>query len=251
MSSSNEEPMPLPLEVDIPKENLPQFLHVYDKQASAFRNPIPYHFHQKDKCTKYRSWAKFVTRFPIKFVRKYPVPATKDEGMSIPAPLSIRSYLSTYAEVDGDRCTIGQLDLSQERRLDSGSHSYVFLAPFTLPSGAAPSLRGQVAVKLAKAYSCDREMLEKEAMIYDKFPRELQQSTPSSPPIVPKFFGYYTPSCDSADSYENEDGDEEDATIVRRDVRQILQTSNSVCPILLLEPCGEPIKDYMLSKSNR
>jgi hypothetical protein len=91
-------------------------------------------------------------------------------------------------------------------------------------------------------------MLKDEAMIYDKFPCELQQSTPSSPPIVPKFFGYYTPCCYSADSYKAEDGDEEDAKMVRRDVRNFLL--NSISPILLLEPCGRPIDADMLSRSN-
>ena len=47
-------------------------------------------------------------------------------------------------------------------------------------------------------------MLEHEAMIYNKFPCELQQVTPSTPPIVPKLFGYYTLCCDSADTYEDE-----------------------------------------------
>jgi hypothetical protein len=94
-------------------------------------------------------------------------------------------------------------------------------------------------------------MLENEAIIYDKFPCELQQSTPSSPPIVPKFFGYYTPSCDSVDSYEGEDGDEEDTKIVQRDVRSLLLDDSSISPILLLEPCGEEIKGHMLSSSNR
>jgi hypothetical protein len=89
-------------------------------------------------------------------------------------------------------------------------------------------------------------MLDNEAMIYDKFPCELQQSTPSSPPVVPKFFGYYTPSCDSVDSYEGED--EEDASIVRRDVRKLLETT--IGPILLLEPCGKPMNADMLSSSN-
>jgi hypothetical protein len=105
MSSPDEEPMPLPLETDIPKELLPEVLHVYDKNASALlKNPAPpvYRvFQEDDVCmtpfidivrrAQYRNWVKFVARCPIKFVRKYPVPVlTKDEGMFIPSP-SIRS----------------------------------------------------------------------------------------------------------------------------------------------------------------
>jgi hypothetical protein len=107
-----------------------------------------------------------------------------------------------------------------------------------------PSLCVSVAVKLAKDNCRDRDMLQHEAMVYDKFPCELQ----STPPVVPKFFGYYAPSCDSADSYEGEDGDEEDASIVRRDVRKLLQ--DTISPILLLEPCGKPIDSSVLSRSN-
>ncbi|KAI9449666.1 hypothetical protein BJY52DRAFT_1126563 [Lactarius psammicola] len=161
---------------------------------------------------------------------------------------------STYAEVvcdvskasaDLDPPTIGQLDLSQKQRLGSGEHSYVFLASLTLPFCAEPSLRGEVAVKCAKVPLDDRKMLENEAEIYDKFPSELQESTHSSPPIVPKFFGYYKPSCESVGSYKGDDGDEEGARTVRRDVCKLLQSF--VSPILLLEPCGEPVNAEMLS----
>jgi len=151
------------------------------------------------------------------------------------------------ASANLDCRTIGQLDLSQ-KRLGSGNHSYVFLASFTLPSCAAPPLRGEVAVKLAKVRLKDREMLENEAKIYDEFPCELQESTASSPPAVSKFFGYYTPSCESVDSYKDDGGDEESARTVRRDVCKLLQSI--ISPILLLEPCGEPIKAGMPSTSN-
>src|SRR5579859_2169312 len=92
-SDEHEEPKLLPLQVDIPKEHLPEVLDVYDKQALAlFREPLPRgSFYTKktideNAMAKYRSWAKFVARWPIKYVRKYPVPVpTKDdEGMFIP-----------------------------------------------------------------------------------------------------------------------------------------------------------------------
>jgi hypothetical protein len=87
-------------------------------------------------------------------------------------------------------------------------------------------------------------MLENEAKIYDKFPCDLQESTPSSPPVVPKFFGYYEPSCESVDSYTSEDGNEEDARKVQEDVAELLQVT--ISPILLLEPCGKPMKQDMM-----
>jgi hypothetical protein len=40
MSSPDEEPKPLPLEVDIPKEHLPEVLHVYDKESALLGNPV-------------------------------------------------------------------------------------------------------------------------------------------------------------------------------------------------------------------
>ncbi|KAI9431932.1 hypothetical protein H4582DRAFT_1884603 [Lactarius indigo] len=179
---------------------------------------------------EYHNWEKFLARNPIRFVRKYPVriPTThKDEDS---ATLHCR--------------TVGQLEFSRfgEQRLGDGTHSYLFLASFT-PSCTAPSLRGEVVVKLAKAHRADREMLENEAEVYDRFPRELQEFTPSSPPLVPKFFGYYTPSCASVDSYKGDNGDEEDARAVRRDVCKLLQST--ISPILLLEHCGEPINTKM------
>lgn len=88
-------------------------------------------------------------------------------------------------------------------------------------------------------------MLEKEAIIYNKFPGELQQSTPSSVPIVPKFYGYYTPSCDSADSYKVERPWAPFRDCLRRVVRSIIETK--ISPLLLLEPCGKPIKVDTLS----
>ena len=51
MSSSDEGPIALPLEVDIPNEHLPEVLDVYDKQASAlfrFTTPGMYSVFGKD-----------------------------------------------------------------------------------------------------------------------------------------------------------------------------------------------------------
>jgi hypothetical protein len=81
-----------------------------------------------------------------------------------------------------DHRTIGQLDLSQEEQhLGSSNHSHVFLAPLTLPPHAGgSSVCRDIAVKFARGRWEHRHMLENEAKIYDKFPWELQESTPSS-----------------------------------------------------------------------
>jgi hypothetical protein len=91
-------------------------------------------------------------------------------------------------------------------------------------------------------------MLTNEAKIYAKFPCELQEPTPSSLPVVPKFFGYYEPSCEFVDSYKCEDVDEENAGTMRTHIRKLL---DSISPILLLEPCGKDLNGEKLSESNR
>jgi hypothetical protein len=147
-----------------------------------------------------------------------------------------------------DPDTVGQLDLRLQRYVGSGNHSHVFLAPLTLPPCAGPTVPGEVAVKLSKLNWWDLDMLKTEVTIYDKFPCGLQESTPSSPPVVPRFYGSYGPDPDSADSYKDDDGDEEAASIVRAHVRDVIETVSNV---LLLEPCGEPIKVKTLSTSNK
>ncbi|KAH9029968.1 hypothetical protein EDB85DRAFT_1964808 [Lactarius pseudohatsudake] len=254
ISSSDKEPMVSPLDVVIPEEHLPDVLEVYDKDASTLLEVISlcnHGFYDKEmllsttssnpgEWAEYRSLEKFLAHSPIKYVRKYPkrIP-TMLEGEEMAGDMSKAS-----ANLDS-RAIIGQLDLSRRKSLGSGSHSCVFLSLFTLPSCATPSVRGEVAVKFANLYWKDREMLKNEAEIYDKFPCELQESTLLSPPVVPKFFGYYTPSFELVDSYldsyKSNDEDKERAKIEWRDARKLLQLS--ISPILLLEPCGERIKD--------
>ena len=144
-----------------------------------------------------------------------------------------------------DNRTVGKLDLRQSQHLGDGHHSYVYLAPLTLPLHAGPTRQVEVAVKVRKSDFFSQRMLTNEAEIYAKFPCELQESTPSSPPVVPKFFGYYEPSHDLLDRYRPENGDEENASTVPT-LRFVL---NNISPILLLEPCGRAVKDGELSKS--
>lgn len=94
----------------------------------------------------------------------------------------------------------------------------------------------------------DKQMLVHEAKIYDKFPCELQGSTPSSQPVVPRSYGYYEPSCDSLDNYKVDDGDEELASKVQCWVHLI---KSFIKPMLLLEPCGKQVEVEKLSTSNK
>jgi hypothetical protein len=127
-----------------------------------------------------------------------------------------------------DLRTVGELDLRQSHYLGLGSHSYVYRAPLALPTCAGPTRQVEVAVKLTNSMTY-KDMLANEAKIYAKFPCELQESTPSSPPVVPKFFGYYEPSCDFVDSYKCEDGDEENAGTMRTHIPSYLTTSALYC----------------------
>ncbi len=93
ISSSDGESVPLPLEVAIPKERLPDVLDVYDKDAILI---VP--AGDPTRMAEYRSWEKFLARGPVKFVRKYPVriPTTLEgEGMFIPALPSSPLYPHT------------------------------------------------------------------------------------------------------------------------------------------------------------
>jgi hypothetical protein len=105
LPTSGEEHVPLPLEANIPKECLPEVLDVYDKNGSTLlRITIPYYYNVHDRnsiliipagdpprMAQYYNYQKFLARYPVKFVRKYPghIPTTpKGEGMFISASQS-------------------------------------------------------------------------------------------------------------------------------------------------------------------
>ena len=99
------------------------------------------------------NWASFLVHHPVKFMRKVPSarppPKKKVCSFSHPSPSGplyphMPRWLATAAQLANS--ILARLDVLT----DSGSHSDVFLVPFTLPSRAAPSLRGEVAVKLAR-----------------------------------------------------------------------------------------------------
>ena len=250
ISSEDEETAPLPLEVDIPKERLPDILLV-NLPGVSFWHDAP--------AAAVHSMRKFMACNPVKYVRKYPVriPTTLFKGkLYLSLHHSVKPSLytdTTTCDMSKDSYTlerrlIGHLDLGRKEKLGDGSHSHVYLAPLSLQTCAGQSLRCDIAVKIAR-YRYEKAMFVKEARIYDKFPCELQESTPLSTPVVPRFYGYYEPSCESADSYKGDDGDEEDASTVRQHVREFL--GSTISPMLLLEPCGEQIDVGMLSQSNK
>ena len=80
---------------------------------------------------------------------------------------------------------------------------------------------GTVAVKLSNPDDDARDMLLNEAKIYNAFPHDLQGS---DVPVVPKFYGFYTP---------------------------YLMSGSIFASILLLEACGKVIRTRSLSHSGR
>ncbi|KAI9511040.1 hypothetical protein F5148DRAFT_437005 [Russula earlei] len=131
------------------------------------------------------------------------------------------------------------LDLRRLNTSARATHSIVMLAPLTLPSIAAtPSMRGAVAVKLAKAPRSDRRMLGGEGRIYNVFPRKLQEGCSQTPipvpPVVPKFYGYYAPSLAEFDGQAHDELNDEGGYPNRH-------MTASMSPILLLEQFGKPI----------
>ena len=71
--SSSKETVPLPLEVVVPKDHLPDILEVYD--TSTFRSATSYNVPSSTKLMSdavWNSWEKFLARCPIKFVRVHP-----------------------------------------------------------------------------------------------------------------------------------------------------------------------------------
>ncbi len=87
--SSDEEPMPLPLQVDIPKAHLPDVLEVFIGDRDVFCGALPY---MRATEAWWLNWQKLLALGPLKFVRKNPrglITITSEcEGMfvSIPPP---------------------------------------------------------------------------------------------------------------------------------------------------------------------
>jgi len=155
---------------------LPDILEVYDDHPSILLghehsricrdNTIPSRLLFRDV------WWRFTRLgYPVKFVRVYPprIPVTKGDGFVKP-----RS---------------GWINLQCAHHLGNGSHSDVIREYLVLPcTGTAPGQVDPIAVKLARS---DVDMLWTEAKIYNAFPRALQEGSPHTPPVVPKFYGFY------------------------------------------------------------
>lgn len=111
---------------------------------------------------------------------------------------------------------------------ESSSHLSRFPLLQLLRPSAAPS------PSVADTPDSEREIFRNEAEIYDAFPRRLQEGWSHGPPAVPKFYGYYVPSLKPFDKYLDDEKFPEN-------YKNYLRLFERVSPILLLEPCGEPI----------
>jgi len=218
----DENSMPPNLEALISGDCLPDFIDVYNSSTPS-RVSL---FHEPSDPLK-----SFIEQYPVRFMRKYPPRTPKDKDDQ---------------SVMLDPSTTGRLDLRHNEYLGSGNHSQVTLAPLTLPSRVdAPSVRGAVAVKIARSDPEEHKMLRYEAKIYEAFPRELQEGTSDQPPVVPKFYGYYMPSREGFDSQSYDD------KFTEEDRKAVWEVIEGISPLLLLEACGKPIQATGLSCTDR
>ena len=106
-------------------------------------------------------------------------------------------------------------------------------------------MRGAVAVKLSKPHDDAREMLLNEAKIYNAFPHDLQGG---DVPVVPKFYGYYTPYIEVSDRVDNGNGS---GNLDKDEWTRETMPKCMIAPILLLEACGKAVCTRSLSDSDR
>ena len=145
-----------------------------------------------------------------------------------------------------EKLLTGQLDLRRSDSLGVGHHSKVFLAPLTFPSTTPrQSVRGAVAVKLSDPRDGEREMLLNEAKIYNAFPRDLQRG---DVPVVPKFYGCYSPYIKGSDWDDNGEGN---GNLDKEEWTREMMPKCMITPILLLEACGKAVRTRSLSHSGR
>lgn len=88
-------------------------------------------------------------------------------------------------------------------------------------------------------------MLMDEARIYNAFPHDLQRG---DDPVVPKFYGCYTPYFKVSDPVGNANGS---GNLDKEEWTRETIPSCMVGPILLLEPCGSAVRTHTLSHSDR
>jgi hypothetical protein len=106
-------------------------------------------------------------------------------------------------------------------------------------------VRGAVAVKLSNWLNKEREMLLNEAKIYNAFPRDLQGG---DVPVVPKFYGCYTPYIKVPDRVDNGNGN---GNLDKEEWTREIMPECLIAPILLLEACGKAVSTCSLSHSGR
>jgi hypothetical protein len=91
----------------------------------------------------------------------------------------------------------------------------------------------------------DHSMLLNEAKIYSAFPRNLQDG---DIPVVPKFYGYYSP-CPEALLWVDNGNDDDLEKKKWKAMRNVLL--RSITSFLLVEACGEQVDANMLSRIAR
>ena len=213
------------LEEFLPIEYYPDYLHVHDPNSvttASYRN----YGYRKQSVEKAET---------IVYKRVFPkLPRDPPDSSASSTPLRV-----------------AHLHLTQNHRFGVGHHSLVHHAPLTLPEPlSAHSRNGRVIVAAKSAFNHEsaRHLLNREAKIYNAFPRHLSEdwcgfnlATPCkhpvpAGPVVPKFYGYYVP-------VKMEDGKE----VLRNDEKD----SESPSPILLMEECGKPVKPEKFTADQR
>lgn len=196
-----EIPLHMKLEEFIPKQFLPNVLIVHDPRGLSYGENGDGHSDRPE-------------RPPFVYRRHYPVFHEEDD-----------ECLNKHREA--------HLYLDRDGLLGVGHHSNVYRATLTLPDGLSartPTGQVTVAAKTAFHYGEARSLLKNEGEIYNAMPRHLSEEwcglimvpplnwpVPAGP-IVPKFYGYYTPTKANGDS------------------------EASLSPILLMEECGTRVE---------
>jgi hypothetical protein len=210
--SNNNNPIHMKLEEFIPKEFLPDTLLVHDPRVLVYG-------------TDGEGYSEKPFRPQFIYERRYPDFSDKDKWVG-----------------RKDEKREAHLYLNRNEPLGVGHHSNIYRATLALPEGLSARThtgRVTVAAKIAFNRTEARSLLANEGKIYDAMPRHMSEEwcglnmvpplTWPVPvgPIVPKFYGFYTP------------------TTANRN------TKESLSPILLMEECGTPVDPRNLSAEQR
>lgn len=176
---------------------------------------------------------------------------SKEEGSPVP-----KRYKRVWPVFDTDdeyekHSRTASMWLDPRSLLGTGHHSFVYRAPFELPSplrSTHSTGKVTVAAKLGMPGNLARELLANEARIYNGMEKHMQEDwsglnvvSPIRYPVpvcalAPKFFGWFEPIGEDAETHER-----------HREKYEVPTRS----PILLLEECGEPIEPKLFTIDQR